>query len=85
MKKTIVVLTIAIATLTLHPAAYAGPSAYPLKTCIVTDDDLGDTPIDITYKGRLVRLCCKSCVRKFNANPDKYMAVLDKALAKKKA
>ncbi len=60
---------------------------YPIKTCVVTGDafggDLGP-PIDVKYKGRTVRLCCKSCVKKFNANPDKYMAILDTETAKQK-
>ena len=60
---------------------------YPIKTCVVTGDPFGGDlgpPIDVTYKGRKVRLCCKSCVKKFNANPDKYMAILDSESAKKK-
>lgn len=60
---------------------------YPIKTCVVTGDafggDLGP-PIDVTYKGRKVRLCCKSCVKKFNANPEKYVAILDAQAAKQK-
>lgn len=69
-------------------AAFATPqlhaAAFPLKTCIVSGDDLGDDPVDVNYKGRVIRLCCKSCVKKFNANPAKYMAILDKEIAKKK-
>lgn len=78
-----VLILAACAALTTIPSAQAGGS-YPLKKCIVTGDafgaDLGD-PIDVNYKGRLVRLCCKSCVKKFNANPQKYLAILDRELA----
>ena len=60
---------------------------YPIKTCVVTGDafggDLG-APIDVKYKGRTVRLCCKACVKKFNANPDKYVAILEAETAKQK-
>ncbi|MEO7932026.1 MAG: hypothetical protein ABIT76_02600 [Chthoniobacterales bacterium] len=58
---------------------------YPLKTCVVTGDTFGGDlgpPIEINYKGRLIKLCCKSCVRKFNANPEKYVKILDGAAAK---
>lgn len=74
-------MTALAATITPRVAAAA---AFPLKTCIVTGDELGDDPVDVTYKGRLIRLCCKSCVKKFNANPAKYLAILDKEIAKRK-
>ena len=84
--KTILLAVALIGTL----AATAVPvhaDDYPIKTCVVTGDafggDLGP-PIDVKYKGRTVRLCCKSCVKKFNANPDKYMAILDAETAKQK-
>lgn len=84
MKRTIPTLLIAaIATLTALSSAHAGGS-YPLKKCIVTGDafggDLGP-PIDVTYQGRLVRLCCKSCVKKFNKDPKKYLAILDREMS----
>lgn len=82
MKKYITAFAFAVLFVAAAPAVHAG-SAYPLKTCIVTNDDLGDDPINITYKGRLVRLCCKSCVKKFNANPEKYVAILNQQTAKR--
>ncbi len=60
---------------------------YPIKTCVVTGDPFGGdlgAPIDVKYKGRTVRLCCKACVKKFNASPDKYVAILDAETAKQK-
>lgn len=61
--------------------------AYPTKTCIVSGEpyggDLGE-PVKITYKGRTVILCCNSCVKKFNRDPEKYMAILDAAAKGKK-
>ena len=59
-------------------------AAYPLKMCVVTGDEIGDTPVDVNYQGRTIRLCCKSCVRKFNANPAKYVAIYDREVAKRK-
>jgi hypothetical protein len=82
MKKHLALLILATLAITTSPLARA--AAFPLKTCIVTGDELGDDPVDVNYKGRLIRLCCKSCVKKFNANPEKYVAILDKELAKRK-
>ncbi len=31
----------------------------------------------VVYKNRLVRLCCTRCVRRFQADPAKYLAILD--------
>ena len=84
MKKHLVLITVAGFILTAASAVHAATSAYPLKVCIVTNDELGDDPVTANYKGRSILLCCKSCVRKFNANPEKYVAILDKELAKRK-
>ena len=40
---------------------------------------MGD-PIDYVYQNRLVRLCCKGCIKKLNANPEKYLSELDKEI-----
>jgi len=50
--------------------------SYPLKTCFVSDDKLDD-PVDTLYGDRLLRFCCKGCVRSFNKNPSKYLPKLD--------
>jgi len=55
-------------------AATDGP--YPLKTCVVTDEDLGKEPYVFTHNGKTVKLCCKDCLDKFNAEPAKYMTKL---------
>ncbi len=56
-------------------AAEAKP--YPLTTCIVSDDKL-DSAVSLVHNGQLIKLCCKSCVKKFQANPDKYLIKLPK-------
>ena len=60
--------------------ADAAPSAapYPLTTCIVSDDKLGEMgkPISIDYKGQQVSFCCKSCIGSFEKDPAKYLAKL---------
>jgi hypothetical protein len=67
-------------------------AAYPLDTCLVSDEKLegGDmgAPVDFVYKqegkpDRLVRFCCKSCIKKFKSDPAKYMKILDAAAAAK--
>lgn len=65
------VLTTSCAT----PGAVSTLKPYPLKVCIVSGNDLdsmGDT-ITEAYKGQQVKFCCKPCVKKFHANPDKYL------------
>ena len=41
---------------------------YPLKTCIVSGDDLGEMgdPVVFTDKGQEIKLCCKPCRQDFD-------------------
>jgi hypothetical protein len=65
---------------------------YPLKTCVVSDEEIGGSMgegIDFVYKqegkpDRLVRFCCKDCVKDFNKEPAKYLKLIDEAAAKAK-
>jgi hypothetical protein len=75
----------AFAALLLVSTPDARANTYPVKTCVVTGDDLGDDPLMAAYKGRQIPLCCKSCVKKFNANPEKYIAAYNKELARHKS
>lgn len=54
---------------------------YPAKTCVVSDEDLGSMgePVEMLYGTRLVRLCCKGCVKGFKKDPATFMAKLDAA------
>ena len=54
---------------------------YPLKTCLVSGDTLGGMgeTIDCLYQGKLIRFCCKGCIKSFNKNPDKYLKELETA------
>lgn len=49
------------------------PKTYPLKKCVVSDDpfDHGKA-IMVSSKGTDVYLCCKECVKDFNADPEKF-------------
>lgn len=54
--------------------------ADPVATCPVTGDVLGGdkgAPIPVVYEGHTIMLCCKTCVRKFNAHPEKYVTKAD--------
>ncbi len=57
--------------------AEAMASSYPLKTCFVSGDKL-DEPVDALYGDRLLRFCCKGCLRSFNKNPSKFLPKLDR-------
>lgn len=54
---------------------------YPLTTCPVTGEKLGGMgdPVDFVFADRLVRFCCSGCIKKFKADPLKYMAEVDAA------
>lgn len=78
------------ATVTLAAANEAAAS-YPLDTCVVSGEKLGEMgkPIDYIHKeegkpDRLVRFCCKMCISKFKKDPAKYLKLIDEAAAQKK-
>ena len=60
------------------PATASTTKSYPLKTCIVTDNDLGSMGDEqrIVYQGREIKFCCKPCEAKFLKNPEKYLSKL---------
>ena len=60
--------------------------SYPLTTCIVSGEKLGGSmgePIKMAVGNRLVEFCCNGCIKKFQANPAKYMHKLDAEARKK--
>ncbi len=56
-------------------------SEYPLSTCVISGETLGDMgdPFIYKYKGVEVRFCCKGCVKDFQKEPEKYLEVIKKA------
>ena len=54
---------------------------YPLVTCVVSGETLGDhgDPFIYKYKGREVRFCCKDCIKDFNKDPEAYLKQIDDA------
>lgn len=61
---------------------------YPLETCVVSGEKLGGEmgdPIDVIYKNRLVRLCCKGCKKDLAKDPAGLIAKLDAAVIKEQS
>lgn len=57
---------------------------YTLETCPVSGDPLGGAmgdPIDLIYRNRLIRFCCKSCIKQLESDPDQYWSALDRKIA----
>ena len=56
---------------------------YPLDTCLVSGEELDSMgePYVFVHKGQEIKMCCKKCLKKFNANPEKYLAMLSKGKA----
>jgi hypothetical protein len=63
----------------------AKAKAYPLDTCIVSDEKLGSMgeAYVFTHEGQEIKLCCKSCQKDFKKEPSKYLKKLDKSGKKK--
>lgn len=55
---------------------------YPIDYCVVSGEKLGDMgdPVKYEFKDRTLHFCCKGCIKKFEAEPAKYLAVLDAAM-----
>lgn len=56
--------------------------SYPLTTCPISNEalDAMGKPMDLVHEGRLVRLCCKSCVKEFKKDPSKTLKAIDAAV-----
>lgn len=63
----------------LDQAAIAAQlKSYPAESCPVSGQKLGSMggPYDYIFGGRLVRLCCKGCLDKFNESPSTALAAI---------
>ena len=79
-----------VANPTAGPVAPAPPSGSPgvpavtaapyggQKTCPVTGEELGSMgrPVPVTLKGQTVYVCCRGCVAKAQADPEKALAAV---------
>jgi len=63
------------------PAGNGSSKHYPLTTCVVSGEKLGEMGAPYVHKhnGKEVRLCCKNCLKDFNKDPDKYIKALTDA------
>lgn len=67
---------------TSQPVASAGPATKPTtrpavavnKHCPVSGDAI-DPTVTVVYKGKTYAFCCADCVKTFNKDPDKYVAL----------
>ncbi|MBW7907842.1 MAG: hypothetical protein H3C50_02845 [Kiritimatiellae bacterium] len=88
MKKKLLLAIAALALIGVAPAVLAEEeptTPYPLTTCIVSDEDLGSMGDAYVFKhgNQEIKLCCKRCLKKFNADPEKYLKKMaDEAKAK---
>lgn len=57
------------------------PKPYPLQTCVVSGDTLGEMgkPHVFSYEGREITLCCKGCLKEFKKGPAKYIKKIEDA------
>lgn len=68
-----------VAKLDAAVVAAQGKSYLP-RSCIVSGEEFGGEmgePVDYVVGNRMVRLCCKGCVKKLRADPLMYLARLD--------
>jgi len=91
--KTLTAAILAVSTLTAPLAGLAAdqkteakPKPYPLKTCVVSGEKLGEMgkPVEYVYEGRQLQFCCKDCIKDFKKDPAKYVKKLEQAEAKAK-
>lgn len=56
----------------------SGEKNHKPGTCVVSEEELGSMgkPVIVKHEGREIPLCCKSCIKKFEASPAKYIAML---------
>lgn len=92
MRTTIMLPTLLLLALAAAPRTADAPArvgyAWPLKTCIVSGEPLGEGMVvkvledakDPAVHGREVRFCCEKCVATFDANRDKHLREADKAI-----
>ncbi len=55
---------------------------YVLSKCPVSGEDFGGDmgePVDVVVAGRLVRLCCKMCLKDVEKAPARFVAMVDEA------
>ncbi|MEJ5239550.1 hypothetical protein [Limisphaera sp. VF-2] len=56
----------------------ANAKPYPLDVCLVSGEKLGGhgAPYVFVHEGQEIKLCCKSCLKDFRAEPARYLQKL---------
>lgn len=61
---------------------------YPLKTCIVSGEEINDKadmkPHSFIVEGQEVKLCCKSCLKDFNKDKAGFLKKIEAEAKKQK-
>jgi hypothetical protein len=72
-----VALTAGCAT-TGGTAGNAPVKPYPLDECLVSGNKLGSMGpvITLVHEGQEIKFCCRPCVKEFQADPEKFLALL---------
>jgi hypothetical protein len=79
-------LTVALGLSTACADSTVIPTTYPLKTCIVSGEKLGEhgKVVKVTAPdGTDVYVCCRSCAKDFKKDPAKYAKMVQDAALKK--
>jgi YHS domain-containing protein len=50
-----------------------GPKSYPLRTCVVCDQPLGDQALEFVHEGQKVKVCSEEHRVEFDKDPVKYL------------
>jgi hypothetical protein len=71
-----------------HEHADKKAKPYPLKTCIVSGEEINDKgemkPHAFVVEGQEVKLCCKSCLKDFNKDKAGYLKKIEAEAKKQK-
>jgi len=64
----------------------AKPYPATLKTCVVSGEKLDSMgkPYVFIHEGQEIKMCCKSCLDDFKADPAKYIKKIEEAQKKEK-
>ena len=85
MKATLTILCLIASAAVFTLAEDAKPKPYPLSTCIISGEKLGEMgkPAVLVSDGQEVQFCCKSCIKDFNKDPKKFLKeIAEKAKTK---
>jgi hypothetical protein len=56
---------------------------YPLKTCVVSGEELGADRVAYKWGDTEVQFCCPDCVKDFEKEPEKFLAKIPAVAASK--